>query len=80
MNPETGHTATIAGAVISIVTATLNLLVVFGVHLSNAEKTAIIAEATAVVAIAPLIGAFIDHSRRQAVATTNAAYIAQAKT
>jgi integral membrane sensor domain MASE1 len=71
-----GAKATIAGAMLGIVSATVNLVVAFGIRLNDAQKTAIIAEATAATVVAPLIGALIDHSHRQAASRVDAANVA----
>ena len=67
------HAGTLAGAFVALVSTTINLAVVFGVNLSERQTAAIVAEATAITTIAPLIGALIDHSKRQAVARVVAA-------
>lgn len=70
------YTKTIIGAVIGLVTATISLLIAFGVHLDAAERSAIVAEASAVLAFAPLIGAVLDHAKAQSESRTGAAIIA----
>lgn len=73
------YKGTITGAVIGIVTATVTLLIAFGVHISSKERDAIIAEATAITAIAPAIGAVLDHGKAQAESRTSAAIITSQK-
>lgn len=72
--------ATFAGAFVGIVTATVNLAVMFGFTFTDGQRTAIIAEATAITVIAPLVGRWLDHSKQQAEARSQAAVtIAQGK-
>lgn len=68
-----GNKGVIAGAIIGLATATTSLAIAFGVHLSTAERDAIIAETTALIAIAPLVGVAYDHSHRQSKARIEAA-------
>lgn len=68
-----GNKGTIGGSVVALVGAAVGLAVAFGVNLSTAERDSIIAFVTAVIAVAPIVGAGFDHSHRQAAARQEAA-------
>ncbi len=67
---------TITGAILGLVGSTISLAIAFGVAIRPELRDAIIAEATAVLAIAPLVGALFDHGKRQASSRVAAAAIA----
>lgn len=71
---------TLAGAFVGLISTTVNLAVVFGIRLTEGQRAAVIAEATAITVIAPIIGRWVDHSK-QAVESRNqaAVTIAQGK-
>lgn len=69
------YTKTVVGAILGLVAATVSLAVAFGIHLDAAEREAIIGEAVAITAFAPLIGALLDHGKAQAESRTSAAII-----
>lgn len=69
----TKYQGTIAGAVIGLVTATVSLLIALGIPMDQLLQDALIGEATAVVNVAPFIGAIIDHARINAKARVTAA-------
>jgi hypothetical protein len=73
------YTRTIVGAITGLVVATVALAVAFGVHLNDSERAAIVAEASAVLAFAPLIGAVLDHGKAQSESRTSAAIITAQK-
>lgn len=73
MNGNKGLTT---GSALAVIIAALGLAVAFGVHISAQERDAIIAFATAVIAVAPSIGALFDHSHRQAESRVEAANVA----
>jgi hypothetical protein len=69
---------TIYGAFVGLVSASVDLAIAFGLKVTPQEKTAVIAEATAITIIAPIIGALWDHSHRQAASRVAAAEVAAA--
>lgn len=65
MNDNRG---TITGAILGLVGSTISLAIAFGVSIRPELRDAMIAEATAVLSIAPLVGALVDHGKRTAAA------------
>lgn len=68
-----GNKGLAAGSALAAVSASIGLAVAFGVHITPQQKDAVLAFATTVIAIAPSIGAFFDHSHRSADARQTAA-------
>lgn len=64
---------TLTGALLGLLSAALGLGSAFGLDLSSEQQTAIFVFAGAAAAVAPLVGAALDHSRRQAAARQDAA-------
>lgn len=73
MNSNKG---TISGAILALIVAGIGLATAYGAHISAQERDATIAFATAIIAVAPLIGAAFDHSHRQAKSRVEAATVA----
>lgn len=63
----------IGGSVLALTSSAIGLTVAFGAHVNTTQRDAIISFATAVIAVAPSIGALFDHSHRQANARVEAA-------
>lgn len=72
MSPN-ANPGTFVGSIVALVSAAVGLAVAFGVHITDEQRTAVIAFVTAAIAVAPIVGASFDHSKRQASARRDAA-------
>lgn len=68
-----GNKGTIGGSIVALVSAAVGLAVAFGVDVSKVQEASIIAFVTAAITVAPIVGALLDHSHRQATARQEAA-------
>ena len=72
-----GNRGTLGGSIVALVSAAIGLAVAFGVHVTPAERDAVISFVTAAIVVAPLVGAAFDHGNKQAAARVEAAHVVQ---